>query len=217
MAKKNNFYAVWRGRKTGIFDSWEECKAQVVGFEGAQYKGFPTREEAVAARSMGYWKSINQSKSPSAATALDASSSQSLPLNSTPIIPSIAVDAACSGNPGLMEYRGVFTSNAKEIFRLGPFKDGTNNIGEFLALVHGLALLKQNNSEMPIYSDSANAIAWVRKKRCNTRLARTENNIPIFDLISRAERWLQNNSYSTQIIKWPTDQWGEIPADFGRK
>lgn len=70
---------------------------------------------------------------------------------------------------------------------------------------------------MPIYTDSANAIAWVRQKKCNTKLERTEVNRPIFDLIERAEKWLQTNSYQTQILKWETSIWGEIPADFGRK
>ena len=100
---------------------------------------------------------------------------------------------------------------------MGPFKQCTNNIGEFLAIVHALALLKQQNLNMPIYSDSITAIAWVRNRHCKSRLARTEKNIPIFDLIARAERWLKANPYTTQIIKWETENWGEIPADFGRK
>ena len=116
-----------------------------------------------------------------------------------------------------MEYRGVYTANGQEIFHIGPMKQGTNNIGEFLALVHGLALLKQKGSNLPIYSDSRNAISWVKKKKCKTLLAQTATNKPIFELIERAEHWLQNNSYTTQILKWETSVWGEIPADFGRK
>lgn len=116
-----------------------------------------------------------------------------------------------------MEYRGVCTETGQEIFHIGPLEQGTNNVGEFLALVHGLALLKQRNSPIPIYSDSANAIAWVRNKKCRTKLERTLKNTPIFDLIARAERWLAANHYTTRIIKWDTNSWGEIPADFGRK
>ena len=127
-----------------------------------------------------------------------------------------AVDAACSGNPGPMEYRGVDLNTGRQIFHFGPMH-GTNNIGEFLALVHGLALLKQKGSDLPIYSDSRNAISWVKKKQCKTLLTETAANKPIFDLIQRAEHWLQNNSYTTQILKWETSVWGEIPADFGRK
>ena len=134
-----------------------------------------------------------------------------------PILDSIAVDAACSGNPGLMEYRGVYTATKQELFRIGPYEQGTNNIGEFLALVHGLAFLKQKNSPLPIYSDSRNAIMWVQKKKCKTLLEREPRNEVIFNLIERAEKWLHENEYSTTILKWETSEWGEIPADFGRK
>ena len=134
-----------------------------------------------------------------------------------PINESLAVDAACSGNPGDMEYRGVYTATGQEIFHIGPLKKGTNNVGEFLALVHGLALLKQKGSNLPIYSDSRNAISWVKKKKCKTLLEREPVNEQIFDLIERAEKWLNTNTYTTTILKWETSVWGEIPADFGRK
>ena len=211
MAKKNKYYVVWRGRLTGIFESWEECKQQTDGFEGAQYKGYPTRELAEAAHKLNYWQAVKQEGG-----SRDILHSSSLTSHSI-IVPSLSVDAACSGNPGVMEYRGVDTATGREIFRMGPFSHATNNIGEFLALVHGLALLKQHNKTMPIYSDSVNAMAWVRAKKCRTKLARTEQNIEVFNLIARAERWLEDNHYTTKIIKWHTPNWGEIPADFGLK
>ena len=128
-----------------------------------------------------------------------------------------AVDAACSGNPGAMEYRGVYLADGKEIFHYGPVH-GTNNIGEFLALVHGLALLKQKGlNTMPIYSDSVNAQLWVRKHHCKTTLVRNEQTEKLYQMIERAEAWLRKNTYRNPIIKWQTDKWGEIPADFGRK
>jgi ribonuclease HI len=130
---------------------------------------------------------------------------------------SLAVDAACSGNPGLMEYRGVQVADNREVFHVGPFEEGTNNIGEFLAIVHALALLKKRNQNIPVYSDSVNAIKWIAKKKCNTKLAKSARNRDLFELIARAEAWLQNNSYQNQILKWETKLWGEIPADFGRK
>lgn len=212
MSAKNRFYVVWRGRRTGIFDSWEACKQSVIGFDGAQYKGYPTLDAAQRAHGMNYWQAIRGSADNVSGVVLSDKSGKT-----EIVVPSLCVDAACSGNPGLMEYRGVWTESGKEIFRIGPLEQGTNNIGEFLALVHGLALLKKNGSPIPIYSDSVNAISWVRAKKCRTKLARTEKNIPVFNLIARAERWLQENSYATQIMKWETGSWGEIPADFGRK
>ena len=130
---------------------------------------------------------------------------------------SIAVDAASSGNPGIMEYRGVDTRTGKVLFRQGPFPEATNNIGEFLAIVHGLAYLQKNKSSRVIYSDSRTAIGWVRKKKCNTKLQVSEKNRDLFDMIRRAEHWLTNNAYKNPVVKWETRAWGEIPADFGRK
>lgn len=128
----------------------------------------------------------------------------------------LCVDAACSGNPGMMEYRGVHIPSGKQIFHYGPIW-GTNNIGEFLAIVHGLALLKQKGKTMPIYSDSLTGRTWVRNKRCKTTLQRDEKTAPILDIVARAENWLRNNEYPNEIKVWNTEEWGEIPADFGRK
>lgn len=203
------FYVVWQGVQPGIYTSWNECKAQVTGFENARYKSFDTREEAEAAFESNPWRYIGKKQK--------AKGIQGTTASNRIVRESIAVDAACSGNPGQMEYRGVFTADGTEIFRVGPLQEGTNNIGEFLAIVHALALLKRKNSRTPVYSDSMNAIKWVKRKKCNTKLERSDKNRPIFDLIERAERWLSENKYENPIMKWETENWGEIPADFGRK
>jgi ribonuclease HI len=211
MPKK--FYVVWKGLNPGVYDNWEECKMQVEGQENAKYKSFPNQEEAAKAFDEGYKNYLRKGgASPKAVSNILKTASAG-----RPVLNSLAVDAACSGNPGDMEYRGVYTATGEEIFRIGPLKRGTNNVGEFLALVHGLALLKQQNSLLPVYSDSANAIKWVKNKKSKTLLERTPVNEPIFNLIERAEKWLKENTYSTKILKWETSEWGEIPADFGRK
>lgn len=209
---KNKFYVVWNGRASGIFDSWEACKAQVEGFEGAQYKGFPTEESAKLAATKNYWQVVGANKQSGALSLYDDSSDKP-----KPELISMSVDAACSGNPGKMEYRGVWTATGEELFRMGPYEGATNNVGEFLAIVHGLALLKKQNLAYPLYSDSVTAQSWIRQKRCKSKLEPTSKNAPVFDLIVRAEKWLSENTYVTNILKWHTDLWGEIPADFGRK
>lgn len=212
---KNKFYAVWNGVNPGVYDNWTDCKLQIEGYQGARYKAFATRREAVEALENGYREYYRKPASARGMNSFPSGSSASA--GNAPVRNSLAVDAACSGNPGRMEYRGVYTATGQEIFRIGPFEKGTNNVGEFLALVHGLALLKQKNSELPLYSDSMNAIKWVREKKAKTLLQRVPENEPVFNLIERAERWLKTNRYSTQILKWNTSEWGEIPADFGRK
>lgn len=128
-----------------------------------------------------------------------------------------AVDAACSGNPGPMEYRCVDLATGAEVFHFGPMH-GTNNIGEFLAIVHALALMERDGIKGKIiYSDSRNAMLWVKKKQCKTKLARTPRTEQLYQIIARAENWLRTHQINTPILKWETQKWGEVPADFGRK
>ena len=210
--KKKKYYTVWKGHHTGVFESWDDCKAQITNFEGAQYKSFSTFEAAKNALKGNYFDYVGKHKS----FKSELSETQ-LKKIGQPNYNSISVDAASSGNPGIMEYRGVDTKTKKQLFIQGPFDEGTNNIGEFLALVHGLAILKKNNSDRILYTDSRTAISWVKKKSCNTKLERNSKNKPVFDLVDRAVDWLKNNTYNTIIVKWETKAWGEIPADFGRK
>ena len=209
---KKKFYVVWNGHKKGVFTSWKVCKKQIDGFEGAQYKSFADFNEAEIASTKNYADYIGKNtKKPTLSSSEKASFG-------APNLESISVDAACSGNPGKMEYRGVLTHNKQQIFIKGPFKKGTNNIGEFLALVHGIALLKSKNKEdIPIYSDSKIAMNWVKQKKCKTNMHFDASNRDLLDLIKRAEKWLKENTYKNPILKWETRAWGEIPADFGRK
>lgn len=207
---KQKTYVVWKGRQPGIYSSWEACKAQVEGYAGAVYKAFPTRAEAETAYRQPPTEFIGRST----ARILTPADLRALGITHPD---AVAVDAACSGSPGPVEYRGCQLFSGKIIFRQGPFADGTNNVGEFLAIVHALSYLQQRGSDGPVYSDSENALTWVRLKRCRTKLQRTSRNRELFELIARAERWLAENSYSNPLQKWKTSAWGEIPADFGRK
>lgn len=206
------YYVVWRGVQPGVYASWAECRAQVEGFDGALYKSFPSEAAARSALSDPPHLHIGAGKA--AATKAKAQTSGA----SCPEIvgDAWAVDAACSGNPGPMEYRCVDLADGKEVFHYGP-TFGTNNIGEFLAIVHALALMKQQGIRRTIYSDSRNAMNWVRGGHCKTRLPMSQKSATVHDLIVRAERWLAANPIDVPILKWQTDEWGEVPADFGRK
>jgi len=208
MAKKK-FYVVWKGVEPGVYASWKECEAQIKGYADALYKSFDNRDEAMQAAASSPYIYIGKQ------AAAHRVVSKSLP--DSVIREALAVDAACSGNPGPMEYRGVYLRTGQEVFHFGPIR-GTNNIGEFLAIVHGLALLKQKGlHSMPIYSDSRNALSWVKQKCCKTKLPRGPQTEELFGYIERAQKWLQENTYANPLIKWDTEQWGEVPADFGRK
>jgi ribonuclease HI len=214
------YYVIWQGAAPGVYDSWEEARLQVEGYPNAAYRSFRTKEEAVEAFRAGYDK---DSLIAEVARQVKKLNREGRSIEWQPdggakpyIVDSIAVDAACSGNPGPMEYRGVLVRTGQELFHFGPV-EGTNNIGEFLAIVHCLALQEKQGTRLPIYSDSVNAQKWVRMGLCRTKLECTERNRPLFDLIRRAEAWLRQHRVQVPIYKWETKAWGEIPADFGRK
>ena len=194
MAKKNKYYVVWQGNAPGIYDSWAECEKQIKGVAGAKYKSYESRTLAEQAFRIGPELAASvverQTKGESMLTVDDQGMTAIRPdvAGPKPELDAIAVDAACSGNPGVMEYQGVY-----------------------------VAYLKKNKMSQILYSDSVNAINWVRAKQCRTKLPLTPDTEKLYDIIHRAEAWLHNNRYSTEIRKWDTDHWGEIPADFGRK
>tara|TARA_Y100000746_G_scaffold83178_1_gene70311 strand:+ start:928 stop:1536 length:609 start_codon:yes stop_codon:yes gene_type:complete len=200
---KEKFYVVWKGHNPGIYLSWSDCQNEVKNVKGALYRSYKNLEEAKVAFSLGYKKSIKKDSKKY--------------LGAGPELNSISVDAASSGNPGIMEYQGVDTRSKKILFKMGPFKNSTNNIGEFLALVHGIAMMENQSEKKTIYSDSITAISWVNKKKCQTKLKRNKDNNDVFIMIERAIFWLKKNNFSVKIKKWETKLWGEIPADFGRK
>ena len=208
------FYVVWDGRAPGIYDSWEEARLQIEGFPNARYRAYGSQEEATRAfrgdarQEMALYRQM-------AARKAEAVNYAAMNIRGD----AIAVDGACSRNPGPMEYRGVSVGTGKEIFRVGPVANATNNIGEYLAIIHAAALLKQRGDfTTPIYSDSRTALAWIRAGHHRSKIVPNAGNARACDLLRCADAWLAaNGPIRNPLLKWDTENWGEIPADFGRK
>lgn len=223
MNYSKRFYVVWKGRHPGVYDNFDDAMEQVDDFPGALFKSYATAQEAAQA-----FRNASRLEDREELSKLLASAAENnIPAPGKPDyfqFPEIdldgwAVDASCQGNPGTMEYRGVELMTGREIFRVGPFKKSTNNIGEFLAIVHALALMKQSGEKHTIYSDSVTGMAWVRNRKVKTQLQPTGENQDSFRMMQRALAWLNSDSGTDlpRILKWQTERWGEIPADFGRK
>ena len=210
--KKPKWYVVWTGHVPGVYTSWDVAQRQISGYPKAQYKSYESSDEAQQAFAEGPIDLL-----PTTSRASSSRSRKPSFDRSRVVLPSISVDAACNMTTGVMEYRGVDTETEAEFFRMGPYEDCSNNLGEFLAIVHALAHCKKHDIILPIYSDSRTAIAWVRNRHAKTTVERTQKNARVFELIKRAEEWLSTNTYVNHILKWETEQWGENPADFGRK
>lgn len=213
--KRNKYYVVWKGHKPGIYKNWNDCHEQLKGFSSPVFKAFFREDVAQKAFKEEPDKYLHQDYEEP--PTLDFGQGGGTANTSKPQIDALTVDAACSGNPGVMEYRGVDLLSGKEVFKAGPYPLGTNNIGEFLALVHGLAQMQKDRDFRPIYSDSETAISWVKKKQARTLLKKNEQTEKLYEVIERAENWLKTHTWGNEIRKWDTQHWGEIPADFGRK
>ncbi|MDE6310309.1 MAG: ribonuclease H family protein [Muribaculaceae bacterium] len=214
-ARFRKYYVVWAGRATGVFDTWEETRAQIEGFPGAKYRSFPSQEEAVSAFRGRPEEHLSLARGMAEAQKKEVVNYDAIPeirLNA------IAVDGACACNPGPMEYRGVLVGTGQEVFHIGPMEGGTNNIAEYLAIIHCAALLhKSHDYTTPIYTDSRTALAWIRKRASNTTITPTAKNARVREVLARANAWIKANDIRNPLLKWDTDAWGEIPADFGRK
>jgi len=214
MAKKQKYYVVWRGIEPGVYDNWEDAAEQVLTYPGAKYKSFTSMSEAVRA-----FRGDDAAEG-EALIKLFTRPVQEINYEAFPEIDlnAIAVDASCVGNPGAMEYRGVEVGSGKELFHAGPYPCGTNNIGEYLALIHALALCdRAGDTTRHIYSDSVTALAWLRARHSRSKLAYSPATAQLLQILERADRWIATHSPANPVSKWDTDTWGEIPADFGRK
>jgi len=209
---KQKFYVVWEGNAPGVYASWAECQAAIRGYSGPKFKSFPTRDSAEKALAEGpasYWGT---------GRFVSALSEEDLARIGQPIPDSLCVDAAWNMETGVMEYRGVWLRVKSITFQQRPFPGATNNLGEFLAIVHALAYLAKRSLDHPVYSDSETAIVWVRRKAVRSKSMRKgQTSDQVNDLVQRALAWLKANTYPNQLLKWETAAWGEIPADFGRK
>lgn len=227
------YYVLFNGPDAGVYDDWNDVK-DLVGFPGARYRSYSSSKAAAEAYRTGCDDASDPplgrllSKASSGGTDKGKTadvSSPGMPKAGQPdymTIPEVdldawAVDASCLGNPGKMEYQGVELMTGRTLFRIGPFEDATNNIGEFLAIVHAMALMEQKGECHNIYSDSVSGMAWARTHKVKTQLKPTKRNQKVFELMARAVTWLNTHQYRGKVLKWQTDRWGEIPADFGRK
>ncbi|MHA0856428.1 ribonuclease H [Paenibacillus sp. CMAA1364] len=217
---QQKYYVVWVGYKPGIYTKWSECQAQVTKFKDAKFKSYDSKIEAERAYQEG-WKLHWGKKQATGNTSSSVNKGSRASTSSTTIeeidYHSISVDVGTRGNPGPIEYRGVDTQTGEVIFAQGPIPNGTNNLGEFLAIVHSLAYLKQEESKKTVYSDSRTALKWVREKQVATTLKRDDSTKEVWELVDRALHWLHTHDYDNKVCKWETKEWGEIKADYGRK
>jgi len=211
------YYVVRNGKKKWIFDSWDETKVIVEWFQNAKYKSFDDYD--IAKKSFDMWydvffgqrdKKVKKDK-------------KEIIKNKKILTPSICVDASCMGNPGNLQYQIVDTGNLCNIYKSPIFEHWTQNIWEYMAIVHWMMILSENDFYKKykiIYSDSNTAISWIVNKKPKTSLIRDIYNIKLKNQFEKTNKWLLENTEkikNIQVIKRETKYRWEILADFGRK
>jgi ribonuclease HI len=196
---KQKFYTVWVGRNTGVFDTWEQCKAQIHEFPKAKYKSFGTKNlaEEAFANAAEYINEANQNETESP----------------EPIAESICVHSyAISQN--IIGYAGYHTSAGDNYFKFENIETNHIHLADFVGLVHALAYCKEKSLALPIYSNSQNAINAIETININ-RLQINPNTISqqAQNLINRAIQFLQNNTYINPILAWQTKNWGVMQSN----
>ena len=206
---KQKWYVVLKGRKPGVYTSWDKAKEQIFEFTGAVYKSF--EDQKVAEEAWAKKRFQNSESSYSAPKSLTKGKKLAPPQGDY-----IVVDASSIGVPGPTEYQGFLMPEKRLLFskHIGL---ATNNLGEFLGIVHALAYLYQNESTLPVYSDSITALSWVAKRKVKSELERNAHTEAAWSLVDRALIWLNTHQFTNRIWKWETQHWGENPADYGRK
>lgn len=149
-------YAVAKGRKPGIYNNWPAAQAQIEGFPGAIYKGFPTIAEAEE-----WMKNPVFSKASSASNGIEER-----PLGNT--MPktgevTIYTDGGSSGNPGPGGYGivQIYGDERKELS--GGFRLTTNNRMELMGVIVALRNLEHKNLPVTICTDSSYVVNGITK------------------------------------------------------
>jgi ribonuclease HI len=173
MANKK-FYAVAVGRQPGIYTQWfgeAGAQIQVVGFQGARYKGFQTREEArdfIRDRCSGEKSRVKHSGQSKTRPTATSTVKPDVSLADRTII---YTDGSSLGNPGPGGYGAVISSPEGNLELSGGFRKTTNNRMELLACIVGLEQI-ETPSAVALYSDSRYVVdgitkGWARRWRQN--------------------------------------------------
>ena len=172
MAKK--FYVVWQGRKTGIFNDWATCKQQIEKFSGAQYKSFPTLDEAQEAFS-GSSSSNSTAKSASGTTASGTKKRSNTngvktytakEIDAMDMNTKIYTDGGCEPNPGKAGSGiAVYRDEIIDELWYGLFNSyGTNNTAELNALHYAMRIADHESKQgksIAIFCDSKYSIQCI--------------------------------------------------------
>jgi len=153
MAPKK-YYAVARGRKPGIYRNWPDAQAQVSGFNGALYRGFPTLAEAEE-----WLKNPGRPARRDAVTKSGKSNDMKLAGEGV----TIYTDGGSINNPGPGGFGIVQIYGDQRREMSGGFRLTTNNRMELYAVIFALRHLEHRDVPVTIFTDSSYVVNGINK------------------------------------------------------
>ena len=150
------YYAVATGRKPGIYDNWPAAQAQVTGYPGARFKGFPTRDAAEKwLQAPTYRRSSSKTE-----RRTDASDTDTGPRAGEV---TLYTDGGARYNPGPGGYGIVQIYKGERKERSGGYRLTTNNRMELMACIVALRELEYRDKPVTLYSDSSYVVNGIVK------------------------------------------------------
>lgn len=202
MGKK--FYGVRVGRKVGVYETWKECQKQTVHFSGAEFKSFPTREEAEE------WVYPRESESSSDEQDLEQDAIK------------VYTDGACSNNGTPYAKAGIgvfFTEGDPRNFAGLVRGKQTNNVAEIKAIIKAFQILKKeiNRGEyVIIHSDSMYAIRAAGEYGQRQEKGGWKKEIPNKDLVRKIYELFQGRD-NVKFRYVPAHTGGADPDSVGNE
>lgn len=126
----------------------------------------------------------------------------------------IIVHSTANTKTKRMAYKGFNESTNKWIFKVKYKGYCTQNVADFMAIVHALHYCKINNIDLPIYNDNLVAIKWVKDKKVNSLLIKTKENHELFQSFENALVILKQNDFLNPILFWKKKELGNIKNPF---
>ena len=204
---KQKFYAVRKGRHTGIFNSWDECKSLVTGYKDAKFQSFSTIAEAQ--RFLQPMRSITSS-SPKIMKSL-SSDSEFGALK-------VFTDGSCMGNGTAKAKAGIgiyFGPNDNRNLSEPLEGVATNNRAELMALIRALEIIGPEKAV--VYTDSTYSIKgitqWIKRWKLNGWKTSTGTSVINQDLWIRFDKVYKSEFVDIQYIKAHVGHHGNEMAD----
>jgi len=198
-----SYYVVWQGHAPGIYQKWPDCRKQIENYPEPRYKKFESLDEANHAYRKGIEHYRKRKSGPQKMSRRAPKFRRD----------SLLVHTKVQGES--MQINATYLKNNQKIFFV-DFQRGNPEIGQFLATVKALKLLRKRSPTMPVYVPSLKVLNAINHKFLyDPYLGQRHIHDPwhekLRECMFAAINWLKRNDYQNPVLHWNSTYWGEPP------